>query len=84
METGLTLESDRKNRQKCSTSHGPGSQGSCDQSTSPPLCTCYYNCPSPPQPPPSPKMCNRCEGLCNNVCTDQCCSDRCAAKFNQG
>ncbi|KAK2632151.1 hypothetical protein EUGRSUZ_L01935 [Eucalyptus grandis] len=95
-ETKTLVSHEKKNRasrapylplfseQRCSASHGPGLQGSCDQSTSHSLCTCYYNCPSPPQPPPSPKICNGCEDLCNNACTDQCCSNRCAAKFSQG
>ncbi|KAI6680906.1 hypothetical protein NL676_034787 [Syzygium grande] len=78
--------------QRCMASHGPGSQGSCDYTIKPPLCTCYYNCPEPPPcggsggscPEPPPKECNGGGGLCTVACTDQCCSDRCATKFSQG
>ncbi|XP_039165513.1 defensin-like protein 182 [Eucalyptus grandis] len=67
--------------EKCQARHGPGSQGSCDYIIKPPLCTCYYDCPTPP---PLPKLCNGGGGLCSYSCEDQCCSDRCATKFSQG
>ncbi|KAK3437571.1 hypothetical protein EUGRSUZ_C02229 [Eucalyptus grandis] len=67
--------------QKCQARHGPGSQGSCDYIIKPPLCNCYYDCPTPP---PLPKLCNGGGGLCSYSCEDQCCSDRCATKFSQG
>ncbi|KAL3745873.1 hypothetical protein ACJRO7_014900 [Eucalyptus globulus] len=67
--------------QKCQARHGPGSQGSCDYIIKPPLCTCYYDCPTPP---PLPKLCNGGGGLCSYSCEDQCCSDRCATMFSQG
>ncbi|KAI6680912.1 hypothetical protein NL676_034793 [Syzygium grande] len=72
-------------QQRCAASHGPASQGSCDFSIHPPLCTCLYDCPGkPPAAPPLPKKCNGSGGLCTLECTDQCCSNRCATKFSNG
>ncbi|KAK3437576.1 hypothetical protein EUGRSUZ_C02235 [Eucalyptus grandis] len=31
--------------QSCFERHGPGSQGTCDRTISPPLCSCIFMCP---------------------------------------
>lgn len=66
--------------QRCEQSH-PGSQGNCDYTVKPPLCSCYYDC-SPPSPPPAAPKCHEDEGECSiQSCNDQCCMDKCHSKY---
>lgn len=73
--------------QKCKAKHGPSSESSCDRSIGVPLCTCYYECPSPPPSPPSPtppKTCFGGTGACSQRCPEKCCDMNCAQKYRGG
>ncbi|OWM86961.1 hypothetical protein CDL15_Pgr015997 [Punica granatum] len=69
---------------RCSARHPgqSGVQGSCDYSITPSLCTCYYDCQQPPEPPQ--KQCTGGAGLCSVKCQNDCCNANCASKYKQG
>lgn len=54
---------------RCKVKHGPTGQGSCDTRNQ--LCTCYYTCGPPPNPP-QPKQCYGGTGMCSNACNQSC------------
>ncbi|KAI8019448.1 Defensin-like protein 183 [Camellia lanceoleosa] len=68
--------------QRCVAKH-PGGQGTCDPTIKPELCSCQYNCDTPPNPPKQ-KRCNAGLGQCSFACQTHCCNDKCAKMFKNG
>ncbi|KAL2893485.1 hypothetical protein RDABS01_009394 [Bienertia sinuspersici] len=69
--------------ERCKQMH-EGYDGKCDRTFYPPLCTCYYDCPSPSSPPKLPlaDRCHQNNGQCNHEgCGDDCCNANCKDKF---